>query len=106
MYPLLVNHYGTGLTTPTGLKMANMAVFLTKDLSALPGGTRVRPDPARPPDRAPRHRRRPGLDMVETLPGTYDRYRFTLVAGLVAGDALISSVVVPILASLGVPLSP
>jgi len=29
---------------------------------------------------------------------TYDRYRFTLVAGLVAGDALISGVVVPILA--------
>jgi len=44
--------------------------------------------------------------MVETLPGTYDRYRFTLVADLVAGDALISGVVVPILASLGVPLSP
>ena len=42
--------------------------------------------------------------MVEKLPHTYERYRFTVVAGLVAGDALISGVV-PILASLGVPLA-
>ena len=40
----------------------------------------------------------------KTSPQIYERYRFTLVAGLIAGDALISGVVAPILASLGVPL--
>jgi uncharacterized oligopeptide transporter (OPT) family protein len=142
MYPLLVNHYGlggTGLAAPTGLKMANMAVLLTKGLSALPGGALVASVVAAAAGiiitvfeaRGGRFRWLPspaalgfGLILPGLLtvplaiggvlgwiwskrsPGTYDRYRFTLVAGLVAGDALISGVVVPILASLGVPLSP
>lgn len=39
MYPLLVKQYGLGpggLTAPTGLKLANMAVLLSKGMSAFP----------------------------------------------------------------------
>lgn len=41
MYPLLIGRYGLGgegLTAPTGLKLANMAVLLGKGISALPPG--------------------------------------------------------------------
>ena len=133
MYPLLVNHYGLGgdgLTAPTGLKMANMAVLLSKDFSARPGGTLVaavvgsvvtvleaRGSGFRwlPSSAALGFGLiLPGLLTVplaiggvlgwawsKRSPETYERYRFTVVAGLVAGDALISGVFVPILASLG-----
>jgi uncharacterized oligopeptide transporter (OPT) family protein len=137
MYPLLVEHYGLGpggLTAPTGLKMANMAVLLTKGWSALPGGAlqaaavaavlgsvlavlSARRDWVWLPSAA-------GLGFGLILPGvltipmaigailgwvwerrspgTFRDYRFTLAAGLVAGDALVSGVILPILASLGV----
>ena len=35
-------------------------------------------------------------------PGSFDRYRFSLAAGLIAGDALVSGILVPVLALLGV----
>jgi uncharacterized oligopeptide transporter (OPT) family protein len=40
MYPLLVSTYGLGekLSAPTGLKIANMAVLLSKGFEALPPG--------------------------------------------------------------------
>lgn len=40
MYPILVQRYGLGegLTAPTGLKLANMAVLMSKGLSAFPPG--------------------------------------------------------------------
>jgi len=41
MYPILIAHYGlggSGLTAPTGLKLANMAVLLSKGISAFPPG--------------------------------------------------------------------
>lgn len=44
MYPILVGFYGLGsdgLTAPTGLKLANMAVLLNRGPSALPGGSIV-----------------------------------------------------------------
>ena len=142
MYPLLVNHYGLGgdgLTAPTGLKMANMAVLLTKGFSALPGGAlfaaigaavvgivvtvfEARGDGFRwlpSPAALGFGLILPGLLTVplaiggvlgwawsKRSPETYERYRFTVVAGLVAGDALISGVFVPILASLGLLPSP
>jgi uncharacterized oligopeptide transporter (OPT) family protein len=39
MYPLLIRHYGLGgdgLAAPTGLKLANMAVLMSKGISAFP----------------------------------------------------------------------
>lgn len=41
MYPLLIRHYGLGgdgLAAPTGLKLANMAVLMSKGISAFPPG--------------------------------------------------------------------
>ena len=41
MYPLLINHYGLGgdgLAAPTGLKLANMAVLMSKGIAAFPPG--------------------------------------------------------------------
>jgi uncharacterized oligopeptide transporter (OPT) family protein len=40
MYPLLLSQYrlGVDLTTPTGVKIANMAVLLSKGIDALPPG--------------------------------------------------------------------
>lgn len=40
MYPILVNRYtlGEGLTAPTGLKLSNMAVLMSKGVSAFPPG--------------------------------------------------------------------
>ncbi|PWB70288.1 hypothetical protein C3F09_09270 [candidate division GN15 bacterium] len=41
MYPILVGHYGLGgdgLAAPTGLKLANMAVLMSKGISAFPPG--------------------------------------------------------------------
>ncbi|MFO0565502.1 MAG: OPT/YSL family transporter [Polyangiaceae bacterium] len=41
MYPILIRRYGLGgdgLAAPTGLKLANMAVLMTKGLSAFPKG--------------------------------------------------------------------
>jgi len=41
MYPILVAHYGLGgdgLAAPTGLKLANMAVLMSKGVSAFPPG--------------------------------------------------------------------
>jgi uncharacterized oligopeptide transporter (OPT) family protein len=41
MYPLLIHHYGLGgdgLAAPTGLKLANMAVLMSKGISAFPPG--------------------------------------------------------------------
>lgn len=41
MYPILIGHYGLGgdgLAAPTGLKLANMAVLMSKGLSAFPPG--------------------------------------------------------------------
>lgn len=41
MYPLLIRHYGlggNGLAAPTGLKLANMAVLMSKGISAFPPG--------------------------------------------------------------------
>ncbi|MEW5796034.1 MAG: OPT/YSL family transporter [Candidatus Zixiibacteriota bacterium] len=41
MYPVLIGHYGLGgdgLAAPTGLKLANMAVLMSKGISAFPPG--------------------------------------------------------------------
>jgi uncharacterized oligopeptide transporter (OPT) family protein len=41
MYPILIGHYGLGgdgLAAPTGLKLANMAVLMSKGISAFPPG--------------------------------------------------------------------
>jgi uncharacterized oligopeptide transporter (OPT) family protein len=41
MYPILIGHYGLGgdgLAAPTGLKLANMAVLMSKGYSAFPPG--------------------------------------------------------------------
>jgi uncharacterized oligopeptide transporter (OPT) family protein len=41
MYPILIAHYGLGgegLAAPTGLKLANMAVLMSKGISAFPPG--------------------------------------------------------------------
>jgi uncharacterized oligopeptide transporter (OPT) family protein len=40
MYPLLTSHYklGEDLTTPTGVKIANLAVLLSQGWGALPSG--------------------------------------------------------------------
>jgi len=41
MYPILISHYGLGgdgLAAPTGLKLANMAVLMSKGISAFPPG--------------------------------------------------------------------
>lgn len=41
MYPLLIHHYGLGgdgLAAPTGLKLANMAVLMSKGIAAFPPG--------------------------------------------------------------------
>jgi len=140
MYPLLVSHYGLGtdgLTAPTGLKMANMAVLLTKGFSALPGGALAAAGVAAVIgvvlalfEGRERFRFLPSaaaLGFGLILPGlltlpiaiggvlawiwqkrspeSFTKYRFTLAAGLVAGDALVSGVLVPVLASLGL-LSP
>jgi uncharacterized oligopeptide transporter (OPT) family protein len=136
MYPLLVSHYGLGtdgLTAPTGLKMANMAVLLTKGFTALPGGALVAAGVAALAGVAlalfegrGRFRYLPSaaaLGFGLILPGlltlpiaiggvlawiwqrrspeSFAKYRFTLAAGLVAGDAIVSGVVVPVLASFG-----
>ena len=138
MYPILVGHYGLGsdgLTAPTGLKLANMAVLLNRGPSALPGGSIVAIGVAAAvgvvltvlESRGARFGWLPsaagvgfGLILPGTLtlpiaiggllgwvwyrlaPGSFDRYRFSLAAGLIAGDALVSGIFVPVLALLGV----
>ncbi len=137
MYPLLIAHYGLGgdgLTAPTGLKLANMAVLVSKGLSAFPPGALLAtvvagvlgvllvvlgdrrgfgwlPSPA-------------GLGFGLILPGvltvpvaagavvgwlwsrahrpSYDKYHFTVAAGVVGGDAVVSGLIVPALAYFGV----
>lgn len=138
MYPLLVGHYGLGsdgLTAPTGLKMANMAVLLNRGPSALPSGSIAAAGVAAVvgivltvlESRGNRFRWLPsaaaigfGLILPGTLtvpvaiggllgwawqkraPESFDRYRFSLAAGLIAGDAVVAGILVPILALLGV----
>lgn len=44
MYPILIGHYGLGgdgLAAPTGLKLANMAVLMSKGISAFPPGALI-----------------------------------------------------------------
>jgi OPT family oligopeptide transporter len=137
MYPLLVAKYGIGpdgLVAPTGLKFANMAVFMSEGLSAFPAGalpaTAVAialgvlitivglrwnvpwlPSPA-------------GFGFGLILPGTlnlmigvggilgwiwkrrarrrYEQYRFTVAAGLISGEAIVSGLLLPFLSLFGV----
>ena len=143
MYPFLVGRYGLGpegLTAPTGLKIANMAVLLSRGPSALPrfaleatiaaavagiaiAVIRERSD-------APWTRFIPsvaGLGFSLILPGelnvptalggiagwlwmrlsreTYERYAITVASGMIAGEALLGGLVLPILAALGLNLA-
>jgi uncharacterized oligopeptide transporter (OPT) family protein len=134
MYPVLVKAYGLGdrLAAPTGLKIANMAVLLSKGLGALPegalswtiiaaiggvvmgvlGNTRLAkflPSAA-------------AFGFALILPGTlnlpmglggvlayvwyrkspqsYEKFGITVASGLIAGEALLGGVVVPIVMTL------
>jgi uncharacterized oligopeptide transporter (OPT) family protein len=141
MYPLLIDKYGLGgvdgLVAPTGLKMANMAVLLSKGPAALPSGAAAaivagalvgialalaseRSWGTWVPSAAGLGF---GMILPGTLtflvgvggilgwlwqrrsPGTYGRLHFTVAAGLISGDALISGLLLPVLAAAGINLS-
>jgi uncharacterized oligopeptide transporter (OPT) family protein len=131
MYPLLLHRYrlGVDLTTPTGVKISNMAVLLSQGLEAFPRGALTwtviaavagvlvalarhswhvgwLPSPV-------------GIGFGLLLPGTlnipmaiggilgwvwektarpsYDRYAVTVASGLIAGEAILGGLVLPVL---------
>jgi uncharacterized oligopeptide transporter (OPT) family protein len=136
MYPLLTRAYdlgGASLPAPTGIKIANMAVLLSKGLEAFPSGAltwtviaavvglvlpilqhvlRVGWIPSAA-----------GFGFGLILPGTlnipmaiggilgwlwlranrpsYDRYAVTVASGLIAGEAILGGLVLPVLKAAG-----
>ena len=139
MYPLVVGKYGLGgegLTAPTGIKLANMAVLLSRGFGALPRyafeatiasvavGIAVAVVQAKShaawvgwiPSVA-------GFGFALILPGdlnisvaaggvagwvwmnlsrrTYDQYAITVASGMIAGEALLGGLILPVLATLG-----
>jgi uncharacterized oligopeptide transporter (OPT) family protein len=135
MYPLLTSHYelgGSTLPAPTGVKIAGMAVLLSRGIDALPEGALLWTSIAAVagvllvlathffkvgwlPSAA-------GFGFGLILPGTlnvpmaiggilgwfwawrgrpsYERYAVTVASGLIAGEALIGGLVIPVLAAL------
>ncbi len=132
MYPLLVKTYGLGegLTAPTGLKIANMSVLLSKGFSALPAGclkwtviaavwgvvSAILEEKTKWAEYLPSAA---AFGFALILPGTlnipqglggvagwvwmrnwpksYEKYAITVASGLIAGEALLGGVVIPVL---------
>jgi uncharacterized oligopeptide transporter (OPT) family protein len=142
MYPLLVDKYhlgGDGLTAPTGIKLANMAVLLSLGFGALPqyafeatiGGivAGIAIAIVREKSRGAWVGWIPSVaafGFALILPGdlnisiavggiagwvwmnlsrrTYDQYAVTVASGMIAGEALLGGLILPVLAALGVNL--
>jgi uncharacterized oligopeptide transporter (OPT) family protein len=134
MYPILKATYGIGegLPTPTGIKVANMAVLLSQGLDALPRGavswTVVAAVVGVLLPLAHRYLRvewlpsAAGFGFGLILPGvlnipialggiagwlwmrqhrpSYDRYAVTVASGLIAGEALLGGLVLPVVHTL------
>lgn len=138
MYPLLVNRHGLGgegLTAPTGIKLANMAVLLSRGFDALPqyalaativgvlGGIVIAVVQAKSraawvgwiPNVAafgfalilPGDLNIPiaaggiaGWFWMKLSPRTYDQYLLTVASGMIAGEAVLGGLVLPVLAAL------
>lgn len=131
MYPLLVQTYGLGegLTAPTGLKIANMSVLLSKGFDALPRGcltwtliaavwgvaSAIAEEKTKWAQYLPSAA---AFGFALILPGTlnlpqglggvagwmwsrrwpmgYEKYAITVASGLIAGEALLGGVVMPV----------
>ncbi len=142
MYPILVERYGlggNGLTAPTGLKIANMAVLLSHGIRALPkyalettilaAAAGIAISIIRESSEHPWTSWIPsvtGFGFALILPGelnipiamggmlgwlwmrtsreTYDRYAITVASGMIAGEAVLSGLLIPVLAAFGVNL--
>jgi len=139
MYPLLIARYGLGgdgLSAPTGLKLANMAVLLSKGVSALPQGAltwtiiavvvgiiieifkdlwpkagEYVPSPAAfgfaliLPGLLNIPMAIGGLSGAaweKLRPASYKQYAIVVASGLIAGEAVIGGLLIPILAALKV----
>ena len=151
MYPLLLGSYGIGgddgLSAPTGLKLANMAVLLKKGAEAFPPGAltataiaavlgvvfeflRALKSDKKDPKTGRLKYKFPWVPSASALgfglilppelnimlaagavfswawrkknPESFERYFQAVAAGLVAGEALIGGLLLPILAAAGV----
>jgi len=140
MYPILIEKYGLGgdgLVAPTGLKIANMAVLLSKGVEALPDYALIATIIAAIAGVAVSVVREmsdrawvgwipsvTGFGFALILPGelnipialggiagfvwrrlhrqTYDRYAITVASGMIAGEAVLGGLLIPLLAAVGV----
>ncbi len=140
MYPILIDKYGlggNGLSAPTGLKIANMAVLLSRGVDALPKYALMATVIAAAAGVAISVIRErsdniwttwipsvTGFGFALILPGvlnipiaiggiggwvwmktskrTYDRYALAIASGMIAGEALLGGLVIPLLAAFGV----
>lgn len=142
MYPILIDKYGlggNGLTAPTGLKIANMAVLLSRGVGALPKYalmTTIIAAVAGIAISVVRERSNAfwttwipsvtGFGFALILPGelnipialggiagwvwmktsrrTYDRYAIAIASGMIAGEAVLGGLFMPLFAALGAAL--